>query len=199
MRALIVAAALAMLSAPAVATEEISSKGVEAYAGVTAGYSGVEVGGDEGIFDKGVAGGAFVGLTTRLDGLVLGIEGDGILKDIEVKDTGAGIVATASSDYLLSVRGRAGVEFGSVLVYGTASLAFTNLDIDVQGVGSDQQWLMGYAYGAGIEAKLTKAVFIRLEAIEYKFEDERFDIGGVSDDIDQDESVVRVGFGFRLN
>lgn len=195
MRALLAVAAMAALAMPAYA----DGPKVEAYAGATAGYSGVEVGGDEGVFDKGVAGGAFVGLTTRLDGLVLGIEGDGMVKDIEVRETDSGFAATASSDYLLSVRGRAGVEFGPVLIYGTAGLAFTDLDIDIQGVGSDQQWLMGFAYGAGMEAHLTKTVFIRLEALEYKFEDEKFDIGGASDTIDQDESIVRVGFGFRLN
>src|SRR5262249_14291373 len=84
-------------------------------------------------------------------------------------------------DWLSTIRGRVGVPFDRVLVYGTGGLAFGEVTTDStvkvgnQGtlVGSTQEIKTGWTVGGGAEFAVTDHVTIRGEALY-------FDLGNVS-------------------
>ncbi len=87
-------------------------------------------------------------------GFVLGVEGDvNFADDIE---------------YLASVRGRVGLARGATLFYATGGVAFLGVDDEL----SDDDTLMGWTAGLGVEHKLRENVSLGLETLYYNFEEE---------------------------
>lgn len=193
-----IAAALLAIASPAMATQEAPFHRSGLYVGATVGWETGELD-PEGVgsfFGEGATGGAFVGYQARLDGLVLGIELDAMLRDIDWTGSDEEFTVRAAMDYLGSARARVGIPMGAMLFYGTAGIAFTQSELKVDGLFSEREWLTGFAYGAGIEGDLTRNMFGRLEAIEYVFEKEDF---GVDANLDSSTTVIRAAIGFRLN
>ena len=108
---------------------------------------------------KGGFGGGTIGYNWQFGQFVAGIEGDGAFADINNSVTavfpGVGsLTASAKVDALGTVRGRFGVAFDQVLLYGTAGLALADTKIGVSGLGvnlSDSKTMTGWTAGAGIE------------------------------------------------
>lgn len=170
-----------------------------AYIGLTAGYSSAVFeteGFDFGAQDPFV--GVFGGYAFVHNGWVLGLEGDYMLTAIETVQNESGFTFKSGTDYLASLRGRVGVAWGPVMFYLTGGAAWTEQTISVPN-DKDSKTLWGYVGGGGAEAELTRTITIRLEALQYHFEAEDFDVGGDSIEAQNDQTVVRGGLSFKLN
>lgn len=174
------------------------------YAGILAGYNAGQLRADDFRFsDHNPFVGGFVGINARVsDGLVLGIEGDYVFTDFNASwSDGGGFTAKVGSDYLASIRGRAGLPVGIALLYVTGGVAFTDVDASVV-VGndtySDSATLIGGVLGAGIEIELTRTAFVRVEGMHYWFPDEGLSDEGQSVKADVDQTAVRLGFGMKF-
>jgi opacity protein-like surface antigen len=97
-----------------------------------------------------------------------------------------GVLVTTSAehniDFLSTFRGRAGMAFGDLLVYGTAGLAVGHIELDGSirpnpalnptYVGSRSLFMAGYAVGGGIELALGDQFSIRGEYLHYDLGDQ---------------------------
>lgn len=202
-RALAAAAALGVLVASQAATAQDKQTFTGMYAGITAGYSAAVLQSSDPIdwAASGLQGGAYLGYGVQgVSGLYVGAEFDGVAKDIKWSATdGAGTTVTASGHWLGSARVRIGQAFGPMMIYGTAGGAITDQKISVTGLGSDTDWRYGWVYGAGTEAMISRSIGLRLEALRYDFPDKSFWLGGATDKIGTQETVVRVGLTVKLN
>lgn len=196
------AAALAMCAAPAVAQDDFRWNHGGTYAGITAGYSSAVLQTQDPIdwAASGLMGGVYGGYGVQgKSGLYIGFEMDGVAKDITWRATdGAGTTVQASGQWLASGRLRVGQAFGPMLVYATGGAALSDQKISVTGLGSDTEWRYGWVFGGGIEGMVGKVMTLRLEALRYDFPDKAFWLNGATDKIGTQETVVRVGLGFKL-
>ena len=134
---------------------------------------------------QGVIGGAHVGYNLQYNPwLVLGIEGsvDGtslrhtaqVAVNDFVGDTPGSITSTSKADVQGSVRGRIGIAFDRVMVYGTGGVAFTGFNttiVDTTGFftgapGTNTTFSdtrAGWTAGAGIEYAITDNWWVRAE------------------------------------
>jgi outer membrane immunogenic protein len=127
------------------------------YIGAMGGYASENTSDQFGI--KGGFGGGTVGYNWQFGQFVVGIEGDGAFGDINNSITqafpGVGtLTASAKVDALATIRGRFGVAFDQVLLYGTGGLAIADTKVGVTAPGvalSDTQTMTGWTAGAGIE------------------------------------------------
>jgi outer membrane immunogenic protein len=85
---------------------------------------------------KGAVAGGHVGYNYQFNQVVLGVEGDFSWTDIHQKYSSTPFPGFPSStafdarvDWLASVRGRLGVAFSSVMIYGTGGAAWTDLKL----------------------------------------------------------------------
>jgi len=143
-----------------------------------------------------LAGGA-IGGNVRFpsSGVVIGLEADYVFTDISAD---ALSIVVSRTKWLASVRARSGLAFGPALLYVTAGPAFTETDIVGPGVDADKLALGGVG-GVGIELELTKAAFVRLEALHYIFPDKELSCGAscIFESKNQ-TTTARVGLGFKF-
>ena len=192
--------ALALMAASAAAQDKWNHAGP--YAGITAGYSTAQLSTPGVDFaTTGAQGGLYVGYgIVGNSGIYVGIEADAVLKDIKWGVSDAGGNASASNDWVGSLRGRVGQTMGPMLLYVTGGAAVTDTKVTLAGMGSDSALRYGWVAGAGIEAQITETVAIRLEGLHYGFPDKVFDFNGVgSEKLGTAETVARVGLSFKLN
>jgi outer membrane immunogenic protein len=122
------------------------------YAGAHAGAAFNDVEDSDTFF----SGGGQIGYNWQKHGpWVFGIEGDVSFVDDE------------NSDYLASIRARAGYAMDNVLLYGTGGVAFFGSDSDGDSTG--------WAAGLGADYKITQNVSLGAETLYYDIED--FDAG----------------------
>lgn len=103
---------------------------------------------------KGGFAGATVGYNWQFGTFVAGLEADGAWADVSQSSTQPGVTVTAKADALATVRGRFGVAFDQVLLYGTGGLALADAKISASSGGltlSDSKTLTGWTAGAGVE------------------------------------------------
>ena len=131
---------------------------------------------------KGGFGGGTVGYNWQFGQFVAGIEGDGAFADINNSVTqvfpGVGsLTASAKVDALATIRGRFGVAFDQVLLYGTAGLALADTKISASGLGlnlSDSQTMTGWTAGAGIEWMFMPRWSVKAEYLYRSFGSQTF-------------------------
>ena len=126
------------------------------YIGAMGGYGSENTSDPLGI--KGGFAGGTIGYNWQFGQFVTGIEADGAWADISNSSTQIvgtiPITASAKVDSLATIRGRFGVAFDQVLLYGTAGLALADAKLGASAPGvslSDSQTLTGWTAGAGIE------------------------------------------------
>jgi outer membrane immunogenic protein len=148
--------------APAVVSPATNWSGF--YIGAMGGYAS-QTGGDPNINPisvKGGFGGATVGYNWQFGTIVAGIEADGAWANVNGTVTGNapinGVLVPASVtdklNALATVRGRIGVAFDQVLLYGTAGLAIADNKMSASALGvtvSDNKTQTGWTAGAGVE------------------------------------------------
>lgn len=149
-----------------------------------------------------LVGGAFVGYQHRLDGLIVGIEGDYMFTALKSSSDVAGFQVTGSNHFLASIRGRVGIPLGAAQVYATAGPAFSEKATAIQlgpFVSSAKDVLVGVAYGAGLETEISRSMSLRIEGLQYAFPNQTAD-GALGSYTSKDQTtVVRAGVSFRLN
>lgn len=127
------------------------------YIGAMGGYGSEntsQAGGLKGGFASGT-----VGYNWQFNQFVAGIEADGAWADISNSVTGpvppfGAVTLAAKVDALATVRGRFGVAFDQVLLYGTGGLALADNKLSITAVGQtldDSKTQVGWTAGAGIE------------------------------------------------
>jgi outer membrane immunogenic protein len=99
---------------------------------------------------------------------------------------------TAQSDWVGSMQLRGGYAFDSVLLYGTAGLAVTDLELKSSLGGKYNKTVAGLVVGVGGEFALSDNWTARAEALGYSFQDNA-KLNGVKKKFDFGEGVVRVG------
>jgi outer membrane immunogenic protein len=144
----------------------------------------------------GFTGGGQVGYNYQIGNFVLGVEADAAYTDMDrtvavVGTTGALTAHRSTLDYLGTVRGRLGIAFDRVLVYGTGGFAYgdvTNTGLYFAPAGSgvlqfsgrSSQTETGWAAGGGIEYALPTDSFLnffRSSAVTLKAEGLYYDLG----------------------
>jgi len=107
---------------------------------------------------KGGFGGGTVGYNWQFSNIVAGIEADGAFANINNSASeiiaGIPVSATAKIDALATVRGRVGVAFDQVLLFGSAGLALADTKVSASVLGlsfSDKKTQTGWTAGAGAE------------------------------------------------
>lgn len=117
---------------------------------------------------------------------MFGLEGD--LDYVDVDDAksftvGKGTAVVRSDyDWFASIRARAGMANDSFLVYATGGIAFLGHDLsasDPRGAGSDEDTLVGFTVGGGIEYVLSENWRARGEYLYADFEKHSVTLSGV--------------------
>jgi outer membrane immunogenic protein len=143
-------AAPAYSKAPAVVAPVTNWTGF--YVGAMGGYAAEAT--SDPLAMKGGFAGATVGYNWQFGTFVAGLEADGAWADVSQSSTLLGVTMTAKADALATVRGRVGVAFDQVLLYGTGGLALADAQISGSSGGltaSDSKTLTGWTAGAGVE------------------------------------------------
>jgi outer membrane immunogenic protein len=99
---------------------------------------------------------------------VLGIEGDGDWTNLNgttfvTGGTGCGPGCETKSDWLATVRNRAGYAFDRILIYGTGGAAFGNLQAAVGTLPFSSSTQTGWTAGGGVEFAFTPNLTAKIE------------------------------------
>jgi len=123
--------------------------------------------------------GAQVGYNWQTGPWVFGVEGD--LEATGASDTASDRFAfwKFSNPWFGTVRGRAGYAFNNILFYGTAGLAFGELDGQTFFGRSESHTTAGWTAGVGAEFGLTQNWTAKIEYLYVDLADENFSITGV--------------------
>jgi len=157
-----------------------------------------------GFSTDGFVGGGQVGYNWQFDQFVLGAEADIGWANLDGSRSIPGGTVSVETDWLSTVRGRAGVAFDRVLIYGTGGVAFAGTDVSVSGSGvtsaSDSGTLTGWTAGAGVEVAVTENLSLKGEYLWVDFGQEDFGLGGTrAVPVDLDGSYARIGLNYKLN
>jgi outer membrane immunogenic protein len=94
-----------------------------------------------------------------------------------------------------TVRGRGGIAFDNLLLYGTAGLAYGEGRIDVGGL-SEVNTHIGWAAGAGVELGLSRNWSVKAEFLRVDLSSEPFVLTGLNHGLSS--NVFRVGVNFHF-
>ena len=179
-----------------------------------------------GLDGSGFVGGGHIGYLFQSDsGFVFGVEADVELSDYD-GDGGADlnpelevaefldIETQLESDWQASVRGRLGYSFGSVLIYGTGGIAFTEFDGSASlsavedgerfliAEGSDSDSRTGWTVGAGLAWLVTNHVSIGAEYRYTDFGTAKFKVdcceGEIDRKVDLDSHAIRARLTYHF-
>jgi outer membrane immunogenic protein len=161
------------------------------YLGATLGYEWGTVDNNP-THPTGVEGGAEAGFNWQHGNFVYGVEGDINLSAAE--DTFA--PWQFSNPWFGTVRGRAGIAFGNVLVYGTAGLAYGGLTADTSGNLSESHTSFGWTAGGGAEVGFTPHWSAKAEWLYLDFADHNFSVTGASNGLTA--NLLRLGVNYHF-
>ena len=162
-------------------------------------YLGVNGGGDFGTVTPGAAlGGAAFNTTGFLIGgtlggnyqmgsFVIGLEGDGDYNSLNTTIPGGG---TFTSQWLATVRGRAGWAWDRILFFGTGGAAFAPAAV----TGLNSTTMTGWTAGGGIEYAFTPNWTAKAEYLYVDFPSPSFTAGSFKDT----ENVIRAGINYKF-
>jgi outer membrane immunogenic protein len=166
---------------------------------------------------KGAVAGGQIGYNYQFNWLVLGVEGDISWTDIHQKYSTlpfppSGTAFDAHVDWLASVRGRVGVAFSSVLIYGTGGAAWADLNLSQRSAFTPgvfgRNWFdsdgivhNGWVVGGGLEWMFGTNWIARAEYLHYEFDSKLHflppsTLTGLSHDLKLD--VVRAGISYKF-
>jgi len=207
MRARAIGAAVmgALLAAPAASAADIGARSpypytapvypgyswVGPYFGITLGYQWSTVT-NTNAHPTGVAGGLQGGYNWQSGQFVYGIEGDLDLSD--ANDTFANY--KFSNPWFGTVRGRGGVAFNNVLIYGTLGLAFGEGQVGATSLGMESSGHVGWTAGLGMEVGLTPNWSAKAEYLYVDLSDQHYFLTGTSNGFES--SIFRLGVNYRF-
>lgn len=174
------------------------------YIGGTAGYSwgeGRATGAVGSIpFDQdGFTGTILAGYNWQIGSTVLGLEADIGTGNMSARTSTVAGTLKNDLNAFGSFRGRAGfLVTPAMLLYGTAGLAWANMDVGFENAARNSETFWGYQVGAGAEWMMSRNVSLRLEYIFTDLERERVTHSGLTNTYDPDFHTVRAGISFKF-
>ena len=138
------------------------------------------------------AGGVEAGFNWQHGNFVYGVEGDINLSAAE--DTFA--PWQFSNPWFGTVRGRAGLALGNVLVYGTAGLAYGGLTADTSGNLSESHTSFGWTAGVGAEVGFTPHWSAKAEWLYLDFANHNFSVTGTDNGLTA--NLLRLGVNYHF-
>jgi outer membrane immunogenic protein len=100
-----------------------------------------------------------------------------------------------SNPWFGTVRGRGGLAFDNILLYGTAGLAFGRGRIDAGNL-SEVNTHTGWTAGAGVEYGLSRSWSVKAEFLRVELSNEPFVLTGLSHGLSS--NVFRIGVNYRF-
>mgnify|MGYP002404293414 CR=1 FL=1 len=156
MRRALLAVVLAVSGTGAASAQDAASSRVAGAHSID--WNGLYVGGSANYFrtdpSSNVSGSLFTGYNFGAGPAIVGVEGGVTLTDIQV-------TPAQRLNSVIDLRGRLGVAFSNLQVYGTAGAAWA----PDSATGGDT----GFAAGAGVEGALTERTFWGLQYVRYNF------------------------------
>ena len=142
---------------------------------------------------NGMGGGVYGGYNMQSGQMVYGGEADLNYSGVD-NNNGA---FTAKQGANGSIRGRVGVDLNPVLVYGTAGIAASNVEVKTNAGAKDDATMLGWTAGAGVEAFVTDNVTAR---VEYRYSDygKKTFHGANGTRSGFEDHSVRVGMGVKF-
>ena len=184
------------------------------YVGINGGYAfGTSswnepgfIGGPTGNFSTdGFLVGGTLGGNYQWGQFVLGIEGDGDWTNLNGTTTTACFAGCETkSDWLATVRGRAGYAFDRVLVYGTGGAAFGNVQAAYAALPFSSSTQTGWTAGAGVEFAFTPNLTAKIEYLYVDLGSQSCAVGNCSfpgsnpTTVTFTENVVRAGINYKF-
>jgi outer membrane immunogenic protein len=177
------------------------------YLGVQGGYvwTNLDVEGGVSLDDlNGGIFGGYVGYNYQIDSFVIGLEGDfnGTWNDDDFAFAGPPpFTVSVGTDWLASIRARAGFAWDRALIFATGGVGFTQASVDttIGGVTfTGDETFTGWTLGGGVEYAFTDNWLGRLEYRYYGFDDEDIDGAGGIGAIDLDSQTVTVGIAYKF-
>ena len=173
------------------------------FVGVNAGYAsqknrGNFVGGLRPSFEaNGFIGGIHAGYNYQIGYLVLGVEAD--YSYLDVNETVAAPLGNfdTETNWLSTVRARAGVASNGYLFYLTGGAAFTNIKTTYQGVGISNSD-MGWTAGAGLEMAVGNNISIRGEYLYVNLGEHNATYGATTAGYSTDMHIARAGLNYHF-
>ena len=175
---------------------------------------GVQVGYNYALLGYGGFGGGFGGHgvgALPVIGIEADFDGSSIGSSTSLDSLNAGYVGVGSKfDYFGTVRGRLGLAFDRLLVYGTGGFAYAQTEGYVDSPGNlisarKSNFHTGIAYGGGVEFALTNNLLLRAEYLHYDFNNKGI-AGGSVDGWNTYSiyekprlDVVRAGLSYKFN
>lgn len=138
------------------------------------------------------------GWNVRLQGIVVGIEGEIGYTDDDEKFVVTGNGFDVGSDFTFAVRARAGLPLGNVLYYVAGGLAGADYEVNDIGFGRDSGTLIGWTAGVGADLAISERIALRGEVNYIDYGSEDFSAGGFPDEIDLDGVSARVAVLFAF-
>ena len=137
--------------------------------------------------------GGYAGANWQWGNFVVGAEGDFLFPWRDGSSGGVSVDQGVNG----SLRARAGIALDRFLLYGTAGAAMTDLQLSGGGI-SDDQALLGWTAGAGIEGMLTNNLTARFEYRFTDYQDKTFAIGGGPINSDLTTHTIHGGIGVKF-
>jgi outer membrane immunogenic protein len=160
------------------------------YVGATFGYEWGNVDGNP-ARPKGVAGGLEVGFNWQSGSFVYGGETD--IGFSAAEDTFA--PWQFSNPWFGTVRGRAGIAFNNVLLFGTAGLAYGEITATTSG-NSERHSSLGWAAGLGAELSFAQHWSAKAEWVYFDLDDRRFSATAANNGLAA--NLVRLGLNYHF-
>ena len=101
-----------------------------------------------------------------------------------------------SNPWFGTVRGRAGVAVGNVLIYGTAGLAYGELTADTAGNLSESHTSFGWVAGGGAEVGFMPHWSAKAEWLYLDFADRGYSVTGTNNGLAA--NLIRLGVNYRF-
>jgi outer membrane immunogenic protein len=179
------------------------------YVGIQGGYVWTSVDVDPGgfgidDFNGGLFGG-YVGYNWQNGPWVFGAEGDfnGTWNDQTFDVFGPVVSSTdIGTDWLASIRARAGYAFDRTLIFATGGVAFTQASVDTTFAGgltlSGDETFTGWTLGGGLEYAFTDNWLGRVEYRYYGFPDKDLDGPAGLGDVSLSTNTITAGIAYKF-
>jgi outer membrane immunogenic protein len=161
------------------------------YLGATAGYEWATVSNNP-TRPAGVSGGGAAGYNWQSGAFVYGGE-----TDIDLSDADDVLAPWQfANPWFGTIRARAGLAMGNVLLFGTAGLAYGDLRAETTSLAVENHGSVGFVGGGGVEVGFTPRWSVKAEWLYLDLTDRNFAITGTSNGLVA--NLVRFGLNYRL-
>jgi outer membrane immunogenic protein len=151
--------------------------------------------------------GGTAGFNYQIGSWVLGVEGDGDwanLNGTTFNASCAPVGCTTQSNWLATVRGRAGYAWDRVYLYGTGGAAFANVQAAAGALPFFSSTQAGWTAGVGVEYAIWPSWSAKLEYLYVNLANASCPVGncgaagGINTTVSLNENIIRGGFNFKF-